>query len=128
MHVRHAWPHRWRRRACGRCRSIRRPRKAAAAATAAPGDWTTWLDVGLYLIARYTSVEAAMQVARINPIDWHQGGQQPFARLARSREVDDALIARCQTWITEHYDEQAPVAAMVQLSGHEAKRSNGTSI
>ena len=44
-------------------------------------------------------------------------GQQPFARLARSRLVDDAVIARCQTWIAEHYHEPSPVAAMVRLSG-----------
>ena len=58
-----------------------------------------------------------MQSARVNLIDWHDIGQQPFARLARSRQVDDAVIARCQTWIAEHYNEQAPVAAMVRLSG-----------
>jgi transcriptional regulator GlxA family with amidase domain len=81
------------------------------------GGGTSWLDVTLYLIARSVGIEAAMQVARINLIDWHHVGQQPFARLARSRQVDDAVIARCQTWIAEHYDEPAPVAAMVRLSG-----------
>ena len=40
-----------------------------------------------------------------------------FARLARSRQVGDALIARCQTWIADHYGEPAPVAAMVQRAG-----------
>lgn len=58
-----------------------------------------------------------MQVARINLIDWHSIGQQPFASLARSRQLDDALIGRCQSWIADHYDEPAPVAAMVRLSG-----------
>jgi transcriptional regulator GlxA family with amidase domain len=81
------------------------------------GGGTSWLDLTLYLIARSVGIEAAMQVARINLIDWHHVGQQPFARLARSRQVDDAVIARCQTWIAEHYDEPAPVAAMVRLSG-----------
>jgi transcriptional regulator GlxA family with amidase domain len=81
------------------------------------GAGTSWLDVALYLIARRGGVDAAMQVARINLIDWHDVGQQPFARLARSRQVDDALIARCQTWIAEHYDEPSPVASMVRLSG-----------
>jgi transcriptional regulator GlxA family with amidase domain len=81
------------------------------------GGGTTWLDLALYLIARAVGIEAAMQVARINVIDWHHVGQQPFARLARSRQVDDAVIARCQSWIAEHYDEPAPVAAMVRLSG-----------
>lgn len=81
------------------------------------GAGTSWLDVALYLIARTAGVEAAMQVARINLIDWHDVGQQPFARLATSRQVDDALIARCQAWIAEHYHEPSPVAAMVRLSG-----------
>lgn len=80
------------------------------------GGGTSWLDLALYLIARHTTIDAAMQVARINLIDWHHTGQQPFARLARSRQVEDALIARCQTWIADHYGEPAPVAAMVKLS------------
>ena len=81
------------------------------------GGGTSWLDLGLYLVARVAGVEAAMQTARINLIDWHDIGQQPFAALARSRQVDDAVIARCQSWIAEHYHEAAPVAAMVRLSG-----------
>ena len=81
------------------------------------GGGTSWLDLALYLIGRFTSIEVAMQVARINLIDWHAVGQQPFARLARSRQVEDALIARCQEWIAHHYREPAPVAAMVRLSG-----------
>ena len=62
-------------------------------------------------------LEVAMQTARVNLIEWHEIGQQPFARLARSRQCEDAAIARCQTWIAQHYAEPAPVAAMVQLSG-----------
>lgn len=81
------------------------------------GGGTTWLDLALYLIARSAGVDAAMQVARLNLIDWHSVGQQPFARLARSRQVDDAVIARCQVWIAENYQEHSPVAAMVRLSG-----------
>ena len=81
------------------------------------GGGTSWLDLALYLIARWCGVDTAMQVARISLIDWHEIGQQPFARLARSRQVEDAVIARCQTWIADHYQEAAPVAAMAKLSG-----------
>ncbi|SAL54670.1 GlxA family transcriptional regulator [Caballeronia humi] len=81
------------------------------------GGGTSWLDLALYLIARLASVEIAMQTARINLVDWHDAGQQPFARLARTRQVEDAVIARCQAWIAEHYAQASPVAAMVQLSG-----------
>lgn len=81
------------------------------------GGGTSWLDLALFLIARLVSVEAAMQVARLNLIDWHRIGQQPYARLAQTRQVEDAAIARCQAWIAEHYRIEAPVAAMARLSG-----------
>ena len=81
------------------------------------GGGTSWLDLALYLIARTAGAEAAMQVARVSLIDWHNIGQQPFARLARTRQVEDAVIARCQTWIAENYQQAAPVTAMVRLSG-----------
>jgi len=81
------------------------------------GGGTTWLDLALFLIAKLAGVEAAMQVARINLIDWHEIGQQPFARLARSRQADDAVIARSQEWIAQHYAEVQPVAQMTRLSG-----------
>ena len=81
------------------------------------GGGTSWLDLALYLIARSAGVDAAMQVARLNLIDWHQIGQHPFSRLARTRQVDDAVIARCQVWIADHYMDPAPVAAMVRESG-----------
>ena len=81
------------------------------------GGGTSWLDLALYLIARLAGIEAAMQVARLNLIDWHDVGQQPFASLARARQTEDAAIARCQGWIAEHYAATGPVAQMARLSG-----------
>jgi transcriptional regulator GlxA family with amidase domain len=81
------------------------------------GGGTSWQDLALYLIARFAGADAAMHVARVNLIDWHTAGQQPFAHLARSRQVADSEIARCQAWIAQHYDEPSPVGAMVRLSG-----------
>ena len=75
------------------------------------------MDLALYLIARVAGIESAIRTARINLVDWHTVGQQPYAQLARSRQSDDALIARCQAWIAEHYPEPAPVAGMVRHSG-----------
>ena len=81
------------------------------------GGGTTWLDLAVYLIARRVSVRAAVEVARVHLINWHDIGTQPYARLARSRQTADSVIGRCQEWIAEHYREHAPVNAMVQLSG-----------
>jgi transcriptional regulator GlxA family with amidase domain len=81
------------------------------------GGGSSWNDLGLYLVARFLGIEEAMRVARLHLLDWHHVGQQPFAALTRNRQTDDALIAKCQTWIAEHYEQETPVAAMVRLSG-----------
>jgi transcriptional regulator GlxA family with amidase domain len=81
------------------------------------GGGTAWHDLALYLIARHLGAEEAMHVARLHLIDWHRAGQQPYASLARTRQSNDALIARCQEWAAMHYDEEAPVTAMARLSG-----------
>lgn len=81
------------------------------------GGGTSWTDLALYLIARLAGVEQAMCTARMNLVEWHAVGQQPYARLARSRQSNDAVIAHCQVWIAENYPEPTPVTAMVRLSG-----------
>jgi transcriptional regulator GlxA family with amidase domain len=81
------------------------------------GGGTSWLDLALYLVGRLVDLDTAVQLARINLIDWHAVGQQPFARLARTRQVDDAAIGKCQEWIARHYAATAPVASMVRISG-----------
>lgn len=99
-----------------------RPQRALVTAGAGQrlvmaGAGVSWFDMALYLIARIAGVETAMQTARVNLIDWHAVGQQPFAHLAHSRKVDDALVAECQAWIAEHYNEAAPVAELARRSG-----------
>ncbi len=81
------------------------------------GGGSSWLDLGLFLIARLVNVETAMQMARLHLIDWHHSGQQPFASLAVNSQTDDSVIAECQVWAARHYNEPAPVTAMIKLSG-----------
>lgn len=81
------------------------------------GGGSSWMDLGLYIIARCVGVEVAMQVARVVLIDWHDVGQQPFARVARAVQLEDAVVGRCQTWLADHYADPAPVAAMIEQSG-----------
>ncbi len=42
------------------------------------GGGTSWIDLGLYLIARTVGIDTAMGVARVNLLQWHGEGQQPF--------------------------------------------------
>ena len=81
------------------------------------GGGASWLDLGLYLIARVSSVEVAMQTGRVNLIEWHATGQQPYACISRTRQSTDVLIAECQTWLAQHYETASPVAEMARRSG-----------
>ena len=81
------------------------------------GGGTAWLDLGLYLIARLAGVDEAMRVARMQLIDWHHGGQQPFAALTSAGAIKDDVVTGCRQWIAEHYDGPRPVAGMVGRSG-----------
>lgn len=81
------------------------------------GGGTAWHDLALYLVARHLGAEEAMRVARLHLIDWHHLGQLPFATLSCNRQVGDAVISRCQEWVAQNYEEEAPVSAMAQMSG-----------
>jgi transcriptional regulator GlxA family with amidase domain len=80
------------------------------------GGVTSYLDLGLFLAARFFGLEEAIRLARAYLIDWHSHGQLPFSSLACSRQVDDRHITAVQEWIAENYAHPAPVAAMVEMS------------
>lgn len=81
------------------------------------GGGTSWLDLALFLVSRLAGVDEAMRLARLYLVDWHREGQQPYATLTTSRQIEDAVIAHCQHWVAAHYDEPHPVHAMAELSG-----------
>ncbi|MCM5679624.1 helix-turn-helix domain-containing protein [Schlegelella sp. S2-27] len=81
------------------------------------GSGTSWHALALFLIARYIGAEEAMQLARLNLLDWNATSPLAYAAMTRTGQVADPVIARCQEWAAQHYDSEAPVAAMVQMSG-----------
>ena len=56
-------------------------------------------------------------MAKVFLLGDHSDGQLPFAMLALPTQHDDAVIARCQTWISENYECASPVEAMISQSG-----------
>ncbi|MCP4407322.1 MAG: hypothetical protein GY807_06090 [Gammaproteobacteria bacterium] len=40
------------------------------------GGGTSWLDVALFLIAGFVGLKEAMQVVKVNLIDWHDIGHR----------------------------------------------------
>ena len=55
----------------------------------------------ILLVARTAGLERALQVARIDLIDWHHLGQQPYAVLTCGAQNEDAVIAAASSaWRT----------------------------
>lgn len=88
------------------------------------GGGMSWVDLALYLVARFCSPAEAVRVAKVNLIEWHDTGQQPFAALSHQCQNEDAVIARCQQWVAHHYDQPCPVAGMLALSGLSERSFN----
>ncbi len=81
------------------------------------GSGTSWHALALYLIARFVGTEEAMQMARVNLLDW--GDIQPlaYAALTARSTSRDAAIERCQQWAAMNYTHESPVTAMAALTG-----------
>jgi transcriptional regulator GlxA family with amidase domain len=81
------------------------------------GGGTSFQDLTLFLIARFIGVAAAVEVAKVYLLDWHNAGTLPYAGLVTSRQSSDAQIAQCQEWLADNYKQDTPVATMVEMSG-----------
>lgn len=81
------------------------------------GSGSSWHALALFLIARFVGASEAMEVARINLFDWDATSPLAYAAMMRSGQLADPVIAHCQEWAAQHYEADAPVAAMVRISG-----------
>ena len=81
------------------------------------GGGTTWMDLGLYLIARFIGTDEAIRIAKLYLVEWHESSQHAFSYLCSKRQNDDAVIAESQVWLAQNYDQSAPVNAAIKNSG-----------
>lgn len=81
------------------------------------GGAASWEDLALYLIARFCGEAEAVRVAKTFVLGDRSEGQLLYAAMPRPRRHDDAIVARSQAWIAEHYAAENPVARMVAQSG-----------
>lgn len=81
------------------------------------GSGIAWHQLVMALISRFAGAEAAMQVARINLIDWTATSPIAYASLRHGAQSGDPAVAAAQAWAAEHYRHVAPVAQMVAISG-----------
>ena len=80
------------------------------------GASTTWHDLVLYLIARYTAPTTAQEVARSFALQWHQDGLTPFITFEGRSDHGDGEILSAQRWRREHFGVANPVEEVIRRS------------
>lgn len=80
------------------------------------GASTTWHDMVLYLIARFSGATDAQEVARLFALQWHQDGLTPFIVFEGRSDHGDGEILSAQQWLVEHFSVASPVEEMIKRS------------
>jgi transcriptional regulator GlxA family with amidase domain len=88
-----------------------------AARIVTSGGASSWEDLALHLIARFSGGAEAIRIAKIFLFGDRTEGQLLFAGAKQARRYNDAVIARAQAWIADNYSRENPVATMVARSG-----------
>jgi transcriptional regulator GlxA family with amidase domain len=80
------------------------------------GASTTWHDMMLYLIARFSGATDAQEVARMFALQWHQDGLAPYIVFEGKSDHGDGEIRSAQQWLAKHFSVAAPVEEMIRRS------------
>jgi transcriptional regulator GlxA family with amidase domain len=80
------------------------------------GASTTWHDLVLYLIARYSGATTAQGVARMFALQWHQDGLTPYIIFEGKTDHGDGEIQSAQRWLNDHFSVANPVDEMIKRS------------
>jgi transcriptional regulator GlxA family with amidase domain len=81
------------------------------------GGSTSWTELALYLVARFSSGAEAVRISKIFLLGDRSDGQLPFAGARRPRKHDDGAIGPVQEWLADNYHMPNPVSRMVEISG-----------
>jgi len=80
------------------------------------GASTTWHDMMLYLIARFSGATDAQEIARMFALQWHQDGLTPYIVFEGRSDHGDAEIQSAQKWLSTHFSVANPVDEMIRRS------------
>lgn len=81
------------------------------------GGSASWTDLSLYLVARFCGQEEARRIAKLFLFGDRGDGQLPFSAMVRPKQHEDAIVGRCQIWISDNYQKPNPVTKMIEQSG-----------
>jgi transcriptional regulator GlxA family with amidase domain len=81
------------------------------------GGTTSWHDLAIHIISRYSSPGEALRIAKVYLLKWHAEGQLPYAALVRRNPHADSVVRFCEQWLGEHYRETGAIKQIVGLAG-----------
>jgi transcriptional regulator GlxA family with amidase domain len=98
-----------------------RPEKSLCCAGARPdivtaGGTTAWQELALFLITQHAGIEYAVRAAKFWLLPDQGKLQSPYMAMPLGIPHSDAVVRKCQVWLSEHYATRNPVAAMVEQS------------
>jgi transcriptional regulator GlxA family with amidase domain len=80
------------------------------------GGTTSWHDLAIHIISRYSSPGEALRIAKVYLLKWHGEGQLPYAALVRRNPHADSVVRSCEQWLGEHYRETGAIKKIVELA------------
>jgi transcriptional regulator GlxA family with amidase domain len=80
------------------------------------GGTTSWHDLAIHIISRYSSPGEALRIAKVYLLKWHGEGQLPYAALVRRNPHADSVVRSCEQWLGEHYRETGAIKQIVELA------------
>jgi len=80
------------------------------------GGVTACMNLAIYLIAKYMSVEIAIRCSKIFLVDSGRKVQTPYMVFSTPRSHGDREIVKLQEWIEDHYKEQVSVDVLMNES------------
>ncbi len=69
------------------------------------GGVSAWMDLGLWLVAKYAGREVSLACAKTMLMDPHREYQTPYGMGGFRRNHGDVAVLRAQMWMEEHYAE-----------------------
>lgn len=80
------------------------------------GASTSWHDLVLYLIARFSGAAAAQAVAHFYALQWHQDGLAPYLVFEGRNDHGDREVEAAQQWLRRNFAVASPVEEMIRKS------------
>jgi len=81
------------------------------------GGTTSWHDLAVHIISRYSSPGEALRIAKVYLLKWHGEGQLPYAALVRRNPHADSVVRGCEEWLGKHYQETDAIRQVIGSAG-----------